>query len=228
MQAEPSTFWNNKILQWENEKYFTKQRLLFNYDVNSSVKKRMELARSILKEIVRGQTVLELGCGSALLMEDILSFGAKKYIGVDVSSVAIKAANDRILNTEYESKIELVNKNITEYSPLKADICFSLGLFDWLSPHEISFLLKKTEATYYFHSFSEKKKFSFSQFFHRVYVYTKYGHKNHNYIPRYYTEREIVTSLENTTYFAPRVFRCPALSFGCIVYNLPQSMEALK
>lgn len=228
MKFDPSTFWNNKILQWEKDKYFTHRTIVFSFDVNSSIKKRIELARTVLKDSVSGRTVLELGCGSALLMEDILSFGAKKYIGVDISATAINAAKSRVSASENSSKVELINKNITELPPMKADICFSLGLFDWLKLEDISMLHEKTQAEFYFHTFSEKKKFSLTQIFHRVYVYFMYGHRNNRYVPQYHSEDEITKALNPDLKTNSHYFRHPELSFGCLVYKLPRPIEEIK
>lgn len=228
MKFEPAAFWDKKILRWEKDKYFFKPIFFINFDVNSSVKTRLRLARSILKDVAPGLEVLEIGCGSALLMEDILSFGASKYIGIDVSCVAIAAAKQRALTSENKSKVELIVKNINDIEPINADICFSLGLFDWLSLNEIALLQKKINSKYYFHSFSEKKPLSFRQIFHKIYVYLMYGHKNSQYVPLYYTDDEITQALNTNGALISQFLRHPKLSFGCFVYCLPSSIESLK
>lgn len=228
MKSEPSAFWNKKILTWEKDKYFTKPMSLINFDVNSSVKTRLELARSILKEIAPSLTVLELGCGSALLMNDIIAFGANKYIAIDISPVAIEAAKQKALNSDIISKVELLTNNIKDIAPIKVDVCFSLGLFDWLDLKDINFLHKQIDAKYYFHSFSEKKTFSPQQIFHKIYVYLMYGYKNNQNIPKYFTENELRMALDNKMPARLKFFRHSKLSFGTLVYDLPKSIEKLK
>lgn len=233
MKIEPATFWDKKIKQWEKDKYFNNRKAsgIINFDVNTSVKARLELARLILKNVVRDLTVVEVGCGSALLMEDILSFGANKYIGIDVSPVAIEATKQRaqmIQGAENTAKIELITKNVNVLNPIDADICFSLGLFDWLSLDDISLLQKKINSKYYFHTFSEKRELSFQQILHRIYVYLMYGHKNNTYIPQYYSANKISQALDKKNSTHPQFFRHDKLSFGCFVYHLPRPIEGIK
>ena len=228
MKSEPAKFWDKKILQWEKDKYSPNPVLFINFDVNSSIKSRIQLARSILKDLVPGQSVLELGCGSALLTEDILGFGAKKYVGVDISSVAIQAAKKRLSHTEIESKVEFLVSNVSDISPIKTDICFSLGLFDWLSPGEIALIQQKIETRFYFHTFSERKSFSPSQFLHRIYVYLLYGYKNSSYVPKYHSANDISVALDPNNSCAPKLLRRSDLSFGSVAYHLPDEVKDVK
>lgn len=222
MKTSPQIFWDKKITDWENDKYFSKRYILNKWDVNASVKARMSIARALLKNVVKGRTIVELGCGSALLMEDILSFGAAKYTGIDISSVAIEAAKKRISKSKNFSKAELLVKNIKDIEHIEADIVFSLGLFDWFDLDEISFFLKKLKAPYYLHSFSEKNKLSIHQIMHRAYVYLMYGYKNAKYRPQYYTEKDIAKVLNKNESNPPRFLRKTSLSFGCFAYSFPQ------
>lgn len=225
MKFEPSEFWDKKILQWEVDKYSLRKPLLIDFDVNSSLKARMELARSILKKVAPGRTILELGCGSGLLAENCISFGAKKYVGVDISSIAIQSAKQKMQNSQASSQVEFINGSASEIPLLQADICFSLGLLDWLSLDEIAKLRKNVKCDFYFHTFSEKRKFSLSQIAHKLYVFLKYGHKNVGYVPKYHSADEIKTCLHSDRSPAPRLLRRPELSFGCVAYHLPQEIE---
>ena len=226
MKPDPATFWNKKILGWEKSKYAVKPGLKV-FDVNSSLKSRMDLARSILKELAPGRRIVELGCGSALLMEDIIEFGAKSYTGIDISNVAIDEAKKRATNKKIDN-VELVSQKISELQPIKADICFSLGLLDWLSLFEISEVPQKIETQFYFHTFSEKKLFSYSQFLHRMYVYLMYGRKTGEYIPNYYSETQIVNALSELNSAKPQFLRRKNLSFGCLAYQFPNSIVDKK
>lgn len=228
MKSEPAKFWDKKILQWEKDKYSPKAVLFINFDVNSSIKSRMQLARSILKKLVPGQAILELGCGSALLAEDILGFGAKKYVGVDISNVAVQAAKERLSHTEMGTKVEFLVSNISDILPMKTDICFSLGLFDWLSPGEIALIQQKIETRFYFHTFSERKNFSPSQLLHRIYVYLMYGHKNSSYVPKYHSASDVTAALDPNNFCAPKLLRRADLSFGSVAYHLPDEVKDVK
>ena len=61
-------FWDNKIITWEREKY---NKSNFIFDVNNSLKYRMFLAKEILFTIAKDKTVIEIGCGSGLLMNQL-------------------------------------------------------------------------------------------------------------------------------------------------------------
>ncbi len=83
-------FWDDKVFGWERDKYDTSKKILgFSFDVNRSVKKRLRLAQTILSQVARNRTVLELGCGTARLLPMLVHTGVKKYIGVDISKLAI-------------------------------------------------------------------------------------------------------------------------------------------
>lgn len=227
MKFEASEFWDKKILQWEADKYSLGKSLLINFDVNSSLKARMELARSILKKIAPGRTILELGCGTGLLAEHCISFGAKKYVGIDISNIAIQTAKLKLQNSAAFSKIEFIRGSASEIPLMHADVCFSLGLLDWLSLDEIEQLRKNVNCDFYFHTFSEKRIFSLSQIVHKLYVFLKYGYKNIAYIPKYHSADEIKTSLKSDSSPPPRLLRKRELSFGCVAYHLPQEIEQL-
>jgi SAM-dependent methyltransferase len=208
-------FWDQKILNWEKEKYMNKSFLL---DVNSSVKSRMILTKNILSQISKNKTLLEIGCGSTLLLDDLKDMGIKKYIGIDISSKAIEKAKKKsreINNVEFE----FVNSDINEIDNYKVDICFSLGFLDWLSLNEIKQMNSKIDSKFFVHSFSEKR-LAFSQLLHRFFVYMKYGHKTDGYQPQYYKSEEILdcfTNYQTNLNF----FRHKKLSFGTLLYNLP-------
>lgn len=226
--AETQQFWDKKILQWETDKYSVNNAVPFSIDVNSSLKSRMNLARSILKRIAPGRTILELGCGSGQLAENSILSGAEKYVGIDISSVAIQTANQKLQNSAVKSKIEFKTESASKMPLVQADICFSLGLLDWLNPGEIQNLQKNVKCDFYFHTFSEKRMYSVSQLLHRSYVFLKYGYKNVGYVPKYYTAAEITNLLKQELLPPPKFFRRPDLSFGCVAYHLPCEIENLK
>lgn len=228
MKFDASDFWDKKILQWETDKYSLGKEMPVKFDVNSSLKSRMDLARSILKRVAPGRTIFELGCGSGLLAENCISFGAEKYTGIDISGVAIQSAVQRLQNSTASSKVEFIRGSITEIPVIKADICFSLGLLDWLRPDEITLLRKNVNCEFFFHTFSEKRNFSVSQLLHRLYVFLKYGYKNMSYVPKYHTADEIEKSLISDKTSRIRFLRRPELSFGCVAYLLPHEIEELR
>ena len=208
-------FWDKKILKWEDEKY-VKNGFLF--DTNSSLKYRMNIARNILSKIGKDKVILEIGCGSGMLLDPIEKIGIKKYIGIDISKAAIdkaklKASQLSTINAHF------INADINEIEIQNVDICFSIGLLDWITIDEISSINEKISSKYVFHSFSEKK-LSILQVIHALFVFFKYGYKSNGYKPKYYRQHEILRCFykdRNNISF----FRNSALSFGTIIFQLP-------
>lgn len=208
-------FWDQKILRWEKEKYLDKSLLL---DVNSSVKFRMVLTKKILSKISKNKTLLEIGCGSALLLNNLKKMGVKKYIGIDISSEAIKKAEikaKKINGIEFQ----FINADVSKIKSINVDIFFSIGFLDWISIEEIKEMNSKISSKFFFHSFSEKR-FSFVQMLHKLFVYTKYGYKSKGYQPQYYHPNQIIECFSNNQVNLD-FFREKKLSFGTLVYDLP-------
>ena len=208
-------FWDQKILRWEKEKYIDKS---FFVDVNSSVKHRMNLTKNILSKISKNKILLEIGCGSGFLINDLKKMGVKKYIGIDISLEAIKKAKIKAKKIN-DIEFEFINADISKIKNKNVDICFSLGFLDWVSIEEIKQMNAKINSEYFFHSFSEKR-LSFVQMLHNLFVYAKYGYKSEGYQPQYYKPEELlecfVKKQANLEFF-----RDKKLSFGTLIYDLP-------
>ncbi len=208
-------FWDQKILSWEKSKYEIKHRF---YDVNHSVKRRLLLASSIIHQMPEETNLLEFGCGSGRLWENIKSLKLN-YKGVDFSETAIKVFKKRIQNSKAVNQISLFCEDCLENGH-STDVMISLGLLDWLSYEKIKKLAESYKNTWYLCSFSEKR-FSLSQILHRFYVSMSYGYKTKSYRPNYY-KTECLLSL-----FGPqaKIYRNSELSFGTFIYNLPAYVQ---
>ena len=146
-------FWNQKILSWENHKYKNVPQWL---DVNKSVKRRLNLAVSVLRQMPQETSLLELGCGSGLLWERTISLPIKNYKAMDFSETAIKAFQNKIQNIKSGQNISLSCEDCLK-NIYPADIVISLGLLDWLSIEEIKKIAKHYKDKWFLHSFSEKR-----------------------------------------------------------------------
>jgi len=208
-------FWNRKILGWEEKKYSQK----FLLDVNVSLKYRFSLAVNLLERFGKDKIILELGCGSCRLIPHLDKIQCKKYIGIDVSSKAIDRAKTRLSETNCE--VEFYCADISEIDLPSVDICFSLGLFDWLSIPVIKAINHHLDCKYFFHSFSEDRR-SFQRILHQIYVFMLYGHKTKQYVPQYYTQQQIKEALQSEE--PVDFFHMKELSFGCFAYHLPKSI----
>jgi SAM-dependent methyltransferase len=214
-------FWDKKILGWENDKYALPQGWFHRvFDANRSLKYRQLIARNILTQVVKGKSVLEIGCGTARLLPSIMEAGAAKYRGVDISPVAIEEAKIRHGHLLARGNVELLPMNVAQIEKGDAEICFSLGLLDWLELIEIREMVSRLNCEYYLHSFSERRP-SAQQWLHKLYVYLFYGHRTKTYVPRYYTHQQLIDIFTSFYGSPPAFFRSPLLSFGTFVHHLP-------
>jgi len=213
-------FWDKKILKWEEDKYYKRQILGRWVDVNHSLKMRMNIARSVIKKIGAGSTLLELGCGSGQLLPTVLESGPRRYVGIDISSVAIQKAKEQTSLLDKRGIAEFKDGDVNAFNAEEFDFCFSLGLLDWLSLGEIEQIMKNVKCKYYLHSYS-RKNLSIQQLLHRFYVFLLYGHKSSHYTPRYYQRDKIHRLFHDCYGHSPDHYSAPSLSFGAFVYHLP-------
>lgn len=217
-------FWDEKILAWENQKYSNRAGP-FGIDFNRSVKMRLNLAKRMLVSSAKDMTVLELGCGSAQLMPYFVRGGAKEYTGVDLSERAISMARLRADKLGSLDRVRLICGDVTQLDFSRIDICFSLGLLDWLLPDDICRLARSIDCQFYLHSFSERQQ-SVSQFLHKMYVFLAYGYRNRGYVPCYYTKEQISCFL-SLSGKAPSFYGSSDLSFGQFAFYMPRETQCL-
>ena len=212
------TFWNKKILPWESSKYDSHPKI---FDVNASIKYRLQLTASILYQIGEGKHLLELGCGSGRLWSQINALKLSHYTGVDFSETAITSFQQ---NTQGFKKfnLSLLCGDCTN-ADTSADIVVSLGLLDWLPLEKIKKLSETHKNTWYLHSFSEKK-LSFSQMIHSLYVFINYGYKSGPYSPHYRKAEDLLFVFGSNA----KIYRSSKLSFGAFIYHLPDSIKFNK
>lgn len=217
-------FWDGKILRWEGKKYDTAKGGIRHFlDINRSLKIRMQITERVLKQIVKDRTVLEIGCGTSRLLPTIIQSGAKKYIGIDVSKVAIEQAQSRAKELGASMIVAFHQADAVSLEGMAPDICFSLGLLDWLEPSEILRMIRRIRCQYYLHSFSERRP-SLKLMLHRLYVYCLYGHRTGPYRPKYYTLAQMLEIFRSCYGITPKHFRSRSLSFGSFIFQLPDGI----
>lgn len=220
---DPRSFWNAKILGWEDSRYGASaaapslvERIAGG--VSTSLRFRLEAAAALLAPHLPGRRVVELGCGSGLLAERLLALGAASYQGVDLSDGAIVRARERHAGSPAAGRMAFDVGSVLDLRPQGDALVFSLGLFDWLSPEEITHVFSVGRGGNYFHAVAEKRR-SVQQVIHRAYVHFSYGRRT-GYEPRYHSTLEIDTLLATAGLAPAKIYRHPRMRFGIFVTDL--------
>lgn len=214
-----SRFWDRKILSWEKARY----RQPNAGETSNSVHYRLFLATKILNQAVSHLSLLDLGCGSGHLFENLNSDQFSSLIGIDISQNAIENARLRLGH-----RAQFLQADVTQTPLPAADCIVALGLLDWLASEEIFKIASQLNCKYFLFSFSEKRQFILRSL-HRIYTVASYGWRNSLYLPRYYNEMEIRRALtplldkdmNKDIHSHLRFIRDPKLSFGTLLTNLP-------
>jgi SAM-dependent methyltransferase len=225
MTVDPKKFWEDKILSWEEGRYEPRKAkgsmLERIADASSrSLRYRIQIGVELLKDHVKGKSVLEVGCGSGLIAQKFIDAGASRYVGFDIAENAIEIANKRKADQGWSDKISFHVGSIDAMPAVTEDVVFSLGVLDWLTDAELATLFARQGRAQFLHAIAEKRV-SLSQYAHRAYVQVSYGHKTGAYRPRYFTAAEIAqlgAAHQPGPFYA---FRNPKLSFGALIASLP-------
>ena len=210
-----NNFWNQKIIHWENSRYFNKNISLYEKIVSkfsNSLFIRREVLLKLLKNKIRNKNVIEIGCGSGFLCDKIISYGAKSYFGVDFSTKAIERAKKINLKYIKKNQASFSTIEVGKIRSIKQDVIFSLGLVDWLKDDDLYHLSKISKKKLFIHSFS-RKKISLSQYIHKIYVFFSYKKKT-SFYPKYLSRKKII-NIFNNVYF----YQNKKLKFGEFFFN---------
>lgn len=155
-------YWNKKIIEWEKSSYQGGQTSISFIEkiatiFRKPIKKRREVLLNILKELARGKTILELGCGSGDLCFGLLAIGATKVIGIDIAEEAIKVAKEKAIDRGLQNKSEFFVADLRNETNLPdADFVIGLGFIDYIDIVTLKALLGRIKGRFVF-SFPEKK-----------------------------------------------------------------------
>lgn len=167
-------YWNRKIIDWEKSAYqgVSKELSLIEKIATrfrEPIKKRKEILLSILKDLIKGKRVLELGCGSGGLCFELLGLGASKVIGIDITEESIKVAKQRCVSLGFQKKMDFFVADVRDDVNLPdADFVVGLGFIDYIDIDSLKKLLAKVKGRFIF-SFLEKKV-NLINFLHYIYL----------------------------------------------------------
>lgn len=223
-KVDRKQFWNAKILGWESDRY-SQQGRPANFMESlakkfGGVNERLVQARRIILPNIAGKRVVELGCGSGLLAEDLIGAGAVSYHGIDIAERAVEQAAERVRAKGLAEKVTFAAGEVGQETRYDADFVFSLGLLDWLTLKEVENIFRASDGGDFLHSFSEDRK-SIWVPIHKAYVYMKYARKDPDYVIRYDDAEELRALAASCTEKDLHIFRDKKMTFGTFITTLP-------
>lgn len=225
MSVDPKSFWEKKILTWEEGRYEPRKArgsLLERIAdaSSSSLRYRIQIAVELLEPHIKGRSVLEIGCGSGLIAQRFLEAGAASYHGIDIAEAAIEIANQRKREQGWSERITFAVGTVRDMATVTHDVVVSLGVLDWLTDEELAILFARQGKADFLHAIAEKR-LSISQALHRAYVQVSYGHRTGAYRPRYFAAADIARLAAKSRPGPFFAYRHRKLSFGALVSTLP-------
>jgi SAM-dependent methyltransferase len=195
-QAE---FWENHILPWERSRYSKLAAFNpFSWTVRSRARRAREATLPLLFPGIR---ILELGCGSGHFARSLPMPEGSSYLGIDLSSKAIRQAQSLSIGAHANLKFQI--GDIRSLPRIESDLVIFLGLVDWLSSHEVETVLKAIAAPKILFSFTESKR-GFSRVFYRFYR-SFLGIRDQSSPARSYSEEEITQMMNAAGFEKTRV-----------------------
>jgi len=167
-------YWDKKIIEWEKSSYqgasgglSLAEKIAARF--RSPIKRRRAVLLNLLKGMIKGKTILELGCGSGDLCFEFLNMGAAKVIGIDIADTAIKAAKDRSDSLGLQGTAQFFAGDVRKDINLPdADFVIGLGFIDYIDITSLKALFTKIKGKFIF-SFPEKK-ISLINILHYIYL----------------------------------------------------------
>jgi SAM-dependent methyltransferase len=162
--SESGEYWNEHLLSWEASAYYKDtQHKATLWDRLSTVFRgdamyvRMNAALELLKPVLPGKTILDVGCASGRFAFQLLNGGAAKVYGVDISSEAIHIANDHRIQAGLENRLHFSLADVVHpENPLpKSDLVTALGVIEYFDAPAMSAFLGNLQTEYFFLDFPD-------------------------------------------------------------------------
>ncbi|WP_288862623.1 50S ribosomal protein L11 methyltransferase [Sneathia vaginalis] len=120
------------------------------------------LCIELLEKYARGDSLLDLGCGSGILMLIAKKLGYKKVVGIDIDENCLEVVKDNFLKNDISSGYEVYIGDIKKYSFEKFSVIVSNILVDVLEKILPNIIQSMTDSTYViFSGILQEKRDSF-------------------------------------------------------------------
>lgn len=120
------------------------------------------LCIELLEKYAKGDSLLDLGCGSGILMLIAKKLGYKKVVGIDIDENCLEVVKDNFLKNDITSGYEVYIGDIKKYSFEKFSVIVSNILVDVLEKILPNIIQSMTDSTYViFSGILQEKRDSF-------------------------------------------------------------------
>ena len=126
---------------------------------------------------LNARSVLDIGCGEGYCARELKKRGAGEYLGIDLSTQMIEAAQEQESTDQYG--IEYYACNVVEFTPNKQfDICIAVFLFNYLTVDETQRVFNMV-----YNALKPEGQFIFTVP-HPFFPFVRTGNKSHFIFPR--------------------------------------------
>ena len=225
-KSKSGEYWKQHIVSWESSAYFrdSGKRPTF-WDRMSTLFRgqgmyvRMDAALQMVLPFVKDKVILDIGCASGRFAFQLVEAGAQKVIGVDVSSDAIEAANQKRLASPYADRLEFKTLDLTQPNTElpQVDIVTALGVIEYFNNAELDSLMSRMKAKYFLFDFPDaegRRKDWLTWQLRRVYLWLNhcpgvylYDHDEFNAIAARYNYKDIWYTRHATFYYSTNLPR---------------------
>jgi SAM-dependent methyltransferase len=218
---EMRSYWDDKITWWADSSYEEKPRgavQRFMARLRRSVHARAVISLELLRPIIAGKTVLDVGCGNGHFLKGCLEAGAARAIGIDIAPQAVDLAAELARRNGYADRSEFHVGRAKDPLP-PSDIVTGFGLIDWLSREECMAFFRQLKGRKFVFSFSEMDG-SFDEWVHYFYLIERLRYFGGGVRAFHHPRSVILNRLAKAGITDVEVVVRREMRFGRLVHNL--------
>lgn len=161
VRSDLKEFWEETIKDWDSHRHGANTQAMpllyrLTHTPSEAVRFRKQVVLDHLKAHVKNKRVIELGCGTGRLAQQIIDCGAASYLGYDIADNAVAMAQNLLSTESIDDRITFKQADIGELNTLDADFIFSMELFPWLNNEQIDHLFSICSDTDFLHTSNER------------------------------------------------------------------------